>query len=110
MGTQTVDRGDSPPSRASNPGDERGTERPDSPPSGRDAHQPDGERGRPADANGAGGAGDPEATMRPALGRARGRDESDEWRRRLREAGFSEAEAEKLIFERLRPRQEGRTR
>jgi hypothetical protein len=48
--------------------------------------------------------------MRPALGRSRGRDEADEWRRRLREAGFSEAEAEKLIFERLRPRQEGRTR
>ena len=51
----------------------------------------------------------PDAFLRQALARLRLEDTA-EWLRLLEQAGFSHAEAGRLIFERVRPREEGRTR
>ena len=54
-------------------------------------------------------ASNEDAALRVALSRIVLGDTAG-WRAALRDAGFSEAEAGRLIFERLRPRDEGRGR
>jgi hypothetical protein len=70
-------------------------------------------RGRVGAVSGEGGAEkdtpDTDARLREALSRVVYGD-TDEWERALRDAGFSDAQARHLIFERLRPRDEGRVR
>lgn len=51
----------------------------------------------------------PEGQLRHALSRVV-LDDAASWRKALKDAGFSDEESRRLIFERLRPRGEGRTR
>lgn len=51
----------------------------------------------------------PDAVLRLALARLRYEDAA-QWLKLLEQAGFSHAEAGRLIFERVRPRAEGRAR
>jgi hypothetical protein len=97
-----VNDGDRPGRRASRPDDERTPEARDQ--GGGDvAADAAGDADRTNGPDGAGGA-------RPASHDGVRARELDEWQRALEAAGFTSAEASKLIFERVRPRREGRTR
>ena len=79
---------------------------------------PDGEAPQPAppgteaprtETGETGETGEAEARVRSALERVKLAD-SHEWKALLEQAGFTPAEAGRLIFERVRPRDEGRVR
>jgi hypothetical protein len=59
--------------------------------------------------SGEGETRDPDTQLNQALRRIEG-DDVAAWQRLLEAAGFSPSEAQRLIFERLRPRDEGRRR
>lgn len=89
-----------------------------------DAGEPDGSAGaeRPRKEDGAAGAGPgvgaeesapaPERSPEPTRRRSskKAAEDTESLLRRLEQAGFSRAEASRLIFERMRPREEGLVR